>query len=96
MGLRRGARTSVIGPIYFRCISFSGWLGPEQVTQDLTHYTNEYYQRELTFCRYGILRSDQLAALCYILDWAYWGPKTEAAVVRGPPTKVGSVVSSNP
>jgi len=75
MGLRRGARTSVIGPIYFRCISFSGWLGPEQVTQDLTHYTNEYYQRELTFCRFGILRSDQLAALCYILDWAYWGPK---------------------
>lgn len=41
--------------------------------QDLSHYDPEYYKRDQTFARHRVLRPDQLAALCYTLDWPYWG-----------------------
>jgi SAM-dependent methyltransferase len=40
--------------------------------QDLSIYTRAYYERDQTFAKYNVLRSDQLAALCYTLDWPFW------------------------
>ena len=46
--------------------------------QDLKNYTVGYYTRERPenlFTDCGLLRPDELAALCYALDWPFWGPK---------------------
>lgn len=43
---------------------------------DLSHYTKDYYKRNLAetwFWQNGLLRPDQLAALCYIKNWPFWG-----------------------
>lgn len=61
------------------------------MTQDLTHYSADYYQRdqiiETWFWRVGLLRPDQLAALCYILGKPFWGRD------RLPERKPGLVLS---
>lgn len=44
--------------------------------QDLSVYTDEYYKRdqpEYWFTKHGILRPDQLAALCYAYGLPFWG-----------------------
>lgn len=43
---------------------------------DLTHYTKDYYQRDIAenwFDEYGLLRPDQLAAFCYAVGLPFWG-----------------------
>lgn len=59
------------------------------MTQNLAGYDAGYYQRdqeEFWFERHGLLRPDQLAALCYTLGWPFWGPPTR-------PRQAGVVVS---
>lgn len=46
------------------------------VNQDLTHYTRDYYERDIPetwFWRRGLLRPDQLAALCYAYGQPFTG-----------------------
>lgn len=46
------------------------------MSQDLSGYTTDYYYRDIPetwFWRNGLLRPDQLAALCYTLGWPFWG-----------------------
>lgn len=61
------------------------------MTQDLDNYTAAYYERDQTFARHGILRSDQLAALCYALNWPFWGSPAELARTERHPGKIVSV-----
>jgi hypothetical protein len=56
------------------------------VTQDLSGYTVEYYQRhqaEYWFKKHGLLRPDELAALCYTFGMPFSGH--EAYAFRGTP-----------
>ncbi len=53
-------------------------------TQDLTGYTRDYYLRDRTFLPAGVLRPDQLAALCYALDWPFWGFEVPVNAWREP------------
>lgn len=44
--------------------------------QDLSNYSDEYFsknQAENWFMPHGLLRPDQLAALCYAFGWPFWG-----------------------
>jgi hypothetical protein len=44
--------------------------------QDLTHYTRDYYERDIPetwFWRRGLLRPDQLAAICYAYGQPFTG-----------------------
>lgn len=46
------------------------------MSQDLSNYDQAYYQREAPefwFGRHGLLRPDQLAAVCYIYGLPFWG-----------------------
>ncbi len=46
------------------------------MSQDLSHYTADYYHRDIPetwFWRRGLLRPDQLAALCYTFGVPFWG-----------------------
>lgn len=52
--------------------------------QDLSNYTREYYLRDQTFARHGVLRPDQLAALCYALNWPFWGFEVKMGEERDP------------
>lgn len=55
------------------------------MTQDLSNYTRAYYERDIAethFWRNGLLRPDQLAALCYAMGWPFSG--TEGLRPREP------------
>jgi 2-polyprenyl-3-methyl-5-hydroxy-6-metoxy-1,4-benzoquinol methylase len=44
--------------------------------QDLSHYTTDYYRRPIAehwFAKVGLLRPDQLAAVCYIFGLPFFG-----------------------
>lgn len=46
------------------------------MSQDLSIYTEDYYNRELEeywFTKNGLLRPDQLAAVCYTFGLPFWG-----------------------
>lgn len=46
------------------------------MTQDLSHYSRGYYERDIRenwFHRAGLLRPDQLAAIAYTLGWPFFG-----------------------
>ena len=60
------------------------------MTQDLSNYTTDYYHRdapEFWFGRHGLLRPDQLAAICYTFGVPFWGSEPYA------PRQPGRVVS---
>lgn len=55
------------------------------MTQDLSNYTADYYRRAWRQLEYPhILRADQLAALCYALNWPYWGREVKNDDDRDP------------
>lgn len=68
---------------------------PIETGQDLSHYTVDYYQRdqaEFWFPRVGLLRPDQLAAICYIFGLPWNGDEGYAR--SGPPWRTPRRVMS--